>query len=89
LMINWALISLTHIKFRKAMGEQGVVPSFKTFWFPFSNYLCLAFMAMIIVVMLMIPGIRVSVYAIPVWVLVLWGFYRLRLANKAAQTALQ
>lgn len=27
LMINWALISLTHIKFRKAMGEQGVVPS--------------------------------------------------------------
>ena len=32
LMINWALISLTHIKFRKAMGEQGVVPSFKTFW---------------------------------------------------------
>ena len=89
LMINWALISLTHIKFRKAMGEQGVVPSFKTFWFPFSNYLCLAFMAMIIVVMLMIPGIRVSVYAIPVWVLVIWGFYRLRLANKAAQTAMQ
>ena len=89
LMINWALISLTHIKFRKAMGEQGVVPSFKTFWFPFSNYLCLAFMLMIIVVMLMIPGIRVSVFAMPVWVLLIWVFYRMRVAKTAAQAALQ
>ena len=66
-MINWALISLTHIKFRKAMGEQGVTPSFKTFWFPFSNYLCLAFVALILGVMLLIPGINLSVYAIPFW----------------------
>ncbi|WP_339531132.1 amino acid permease [Pseudomonas mucidolens] len=78
LMINWALISLTHIKFRKAMGEQGVVPSFKTFWFPFSNYLCLAFMVMIIGVMLAIPGIRSSVYAMPVWVGIIFVAYWLR-----------
>jgi aromatic amino acid transport protein AroP len=87
LMINWALISLTHIKFRKAMGEQGVVPSFKTFWFPFSNYLCLAFMLMIICVMLAIPGVRASVYAIPVWVGIIYVAYRLRLNNAKAVTA--
>ncbi|OLF55755.1 amino acid permease [Pseudomonas chlororaphis] len=85
LMINWALISLTHLKFRKSMDRQGQVPAFKTFWFPFSNYLCLAFMLVIISVMLMIPGIRVSVYAIPVWAALIWVFYRLRLARSGAR----
>lgn len=89
LMINWALISITHIKFRKAMGEQGVVPSFKTFWFPFSNYLCLAFMLMIISVMLAIPGIRESVYAMPVWVGVIYVAYRLRVSKTKAVAAAQ
>ena len=84
LMINWALISMTHIKFRKAMGEQGVVPSFKTFWFPFSNYLCLAFMLMIISVMLAIPGIRNSVFAMPVWVGVIYIAYRFRVSKSKA-----
>jgi aromatic amino acid transport protein AroP len=83
LMINWALISLTHIKFRKAMGEQGVVPSFKTFWFPFSNYLCLAFMLVIVGVMLAIPDMRPSVYAIPVWLAFMWVCYVLKNKRKA------
>lgn len=88
LMINWALISLTHIKFRKAMGEQGVVPSFKTFWFPFSNYLCLAFMLVIVGVMLAIPDMRPSVYAMPVWVGILFLAYWLRSRkNKALAIA--
>lgn len=88
LMINWALISLTHIKFRKAMGEQGVVPSFKTFWFPFSNYLCLAFMLVIVGVMLAIPDMRPSVYAMPVWVGILFLAYWLRSRkNKALAVA--
>ncbi len=63
------------------MGEQGVTPSFKTFWFPFSNYLCLAFMVMIIGVMLAIPGIRESVYAMPVWVGIIYIAYRFRIRN--------
>jgi aromatic amino acid transport protein AroP len=39
--------------------------------------------------MWMIPGIRASVYAIPVWVLVIWGLYRVSQARKAAQPALR
>jgi aromatic amino acid transport protein AroP len=89
LMINWALISITHIKFRKAMGQQGVEPSFKTFWFPFSNYLCLAFMLMIVSVMLAIPGIRESVFAMPVWVGVIYVAYRLRMSKAKAVAAAQ
>ncbi|MCY1286299.1 Aromatic amino acid transport protein AroP [compost metagenome] len=68
LVINWAMISLAHLKFRKAKQAEGVVPTFRSLWYPFSNYLCLAFVVFILGTMLMIPGIDVSVYAIPVWI---------------------
>jgi len=83
LVINWAMISLAHLKFRKAMQQRGVEPSFKAFWYPLSNYLCLAFVAAILVIMLWIPGIRMSVYAIPFWVLLLWVVFRVRQVRAA------
>ncbi|MDG9782910.1 amino acid permease [Metapseudomonas otitidis] len=67
LVINWAMISLSHLMFRKSLQRQGIEPFFKSLWYPFSNYLCLAFVALILGVMLLIPGINVSVYAIPFW----------------------
>ncbi|WP_165675204.1 amino acid permease [Metapseudomonas otitidis] len=67
LVINWAMISLSHLMFRKSLQRQGIEPFFKSLWYPFSNYLCLAFVMLILGVMLMIPGISVSVYAIPFW----------------------
>ncbi|KAB0549004.1 amino acid permease [Pseudomonas argentinensis] len=82
LVINWAMISLAHIRFRKAMQAKGVEPSFKAFWFPFANYLCLAFVLFILGVMLFIPGIRISVFAIPFWLLFIWGCYQLRLRRQ-------
>ncbi|MDQ7984697.1 amino acid permease [Pseudomonas sp. G34] len=83
LVINWAMISLAHIKFRKAMQAKGVEPSFKAFWFPFANYLCLAFVLFILGVMLFIPGIRLSVFAIPFWLLFIWGCYQIRQRRQA------
>nr|WP_312972571.1 amino acid permease [Pseudomonas sp.] len=83
LVINWAMISLAHIRFRKAMQAKGVEPSFKAFWFPFANYLCLAFVLFILGVMLFIPGIRISVFAIPFWLLFIWGCYKIRLRRQA------
>lgn len=89
LVINWAMISLAHLKFRKAMMAKGVQPSFKAFWFPFANYMCLAFVLFILGVMLMIPGIQVSVYAIPVWLAFIWVCYRAKLAIGARSLASQ
>ncbi|MBD9654743.1 amino acid permease [Pseudomonas sp. PDM12] len=83
LVINWAMISLAHIRFRKAMQAKGVEPSFKAFWFPFANYLCLAFVLFILGVMLFIPGIRISVFAIPFWLLFIWCCYQIRLRRQA------
>ncbi|TQI80985.1 aromatic amino acid:proton symporter (AAT family) [Serratia fonticola] len=75
LVINWVMICLAHLKFRAAKNRQGVITSFRALWYPFGNYLCLAFLAMILVIMYFSPGIRISVLLIPVWILLLWiGF---------------
>jgi aromatic amino acid transport protein AroP len=84
LVINWAMISYSHLKFRQHMLRTRQTPLFKALWYPFGNYLCLAFVVMILGIMLMIPGIQVSVYAIPVWLLVMWVFYLLKRNNQGA-----
>ncbi|CNE69609.1 amino acid permease [Yersinia nurmii] len=78
LVINWAMISLAHLKFRAAKDRQGIEPKFKAFWYPFSNYLCLTFLAGILVIMYLTPGIQISVLLIPVWVIVLAVGYMLK-----------
>ena len=87
LLINWAMISLAHLKFRKAMTLQGVIPGFKAFWYPFSNYLCLAFVGLILAILLAMPGLRVSVIAMPFWVLFIFICYRIRLMRAVGQPA--
>jgi aromatic amino acid transport protein AroP len=71
LVINWAMISLAHLKFRKAKDRQGVQTRFKAILYPAGNWLCLAFMGAILVIMLMTPGMAISVWLIPVWLIVL------------------
>ncbi len=84
LVINWALISLTHLKFRAHQRRIGARSSFRALWSPFANYLCLGFMVFILAIMLLTPGIRISVYAIPVWLLVMLACYRLKRGARMA-----
>jgi len=78
LVINWAMISLAHLKFRASKEREGVQTRFKALLFPFGNYLCLAFMAGILVIMYLTPGIQISVLLIPVWLAVLGIGYRFK-----------
>lgn len=78
LIINWAMISITHLKFRQAMTKRGVMPRYRSWAAPLTNYLCLAFMAGILMVMWITPDTRISVALIPVWLLVLCLFHVLR-----------
>ena len=87
LVINWAMISLSHLKFRKSKQAEGVVPKFKAFWYPFGNYLCLAFMAGILVIMYLTPGIQISVLLIPVWIIVLAIGYQFKQKRQARVAA--
>lgn len=75
LVINWIMICVAHLRFRRAMDQCGVVTHFKAIFYPYGNYLCLLFLTAILVIMLMTPGIRISVLLIPVWVGLIWlGF---------------
>jgi aromatic amino acid transport protein AroP len=78
LVINWGIISITHLKFRTAKRREGQVTFFQSWGYPVTNYLCLAFLAGILVIMYMTPGIRISVVLIPVWLAVLALAYRFK-----------
>ncbi|MDF7681703.1 aromatic amino acid transporter AroP [Enterobacteriaceae bacterium ESL0689] len=67
LVINWAMISLAHIKFRCAKQQQGITTRFPSLFYPLSNWICLLAMGAILIIMLMTPGMAISVYLIPVW----------------------
>lgn len=71
LVINWAMISLAHIKFRRAKDQQGVKTRFPALFYPLGNWICLLFMVGILVIMAITPGMAISVWLIPVWVLIL------------------
>lgn len=78
LIINWAMISITHLRFRQAMRTRGITPRYPSRAAPLTNYLCLAFMAGILVVMWLTPDTRISVSLIPAWLLLLWLAHALR-----------
>ncbi|MDF7630907.1 aromatic amino acid transporter AroP [Erwiniaceae bacterium L1_55_4] len=78
LVINWAMISLAHMKFRKKKDQQGVTTRFKAVLYPFGNWLCLAFMAAVLVIMAMTPGMAISVWLIPVWIIILAVGYTIK-----------
>ena len=83
LVINWGIISITHLKFRKAKAAAGQTTFYKSLGYPLTNYLCLAFLGFILVVMWMTKDIRISVELIPVWLVVLWVVYKLTKGRRA------
>ncbi len=75
-VISWGLIVLTHLKFREHCKASGVVPKFKSLFYPFAEYLCLAFLAGILIIMAMMDEMRPAVIVMPIWILAIWIFYR-------------
>ncbi len=77
LIINWVMISLTHLFFRKAKrAAGGTKTKFPALWYPVSNYICLVFLIGILVVM-WVTGMDLSVKLIPVWLLLLYISYKM------------
>ena len=75
-VISWGMIVLTHLKFRKHCEAEGIEPKFKSLFYPLADYLCLAFLAGILIIMAMMDEMRISVIVMPIWVLAIWFFYR-------------
>ena len=76
LVITWTIIIGVHLSYRKRHDAKGTVRSFPAPLSPLSNYLCLFALGVLLVVMLITPSIRPSVFAIPVWIAVVYGLFR-------------
>lgn len=75
-VISWSMIILTHLKFREHCKSAGINPKFKALLYPFANYLCLAFLAGILIIMAIMDDMRPAVIVMPIWILIIWLFYR-------------
>ena len=75
LVLNWAMITLTHLKFKMAMKRDNLKTSFPALWSPFGNYLVLAFIAVVLYIMCQ-QGFKESVMMIPLWILLMFILYK-------------
>ncbi|ESK40524.1 hypothetical protein P256_00977 [Acinetobacter nectaris CIP 110549] len=75
LVLNWAVISLIHLKFRKAMKSSHTKTDFPALFSPLSNYLALGFIALILFIM-WTQGFKESVLMIPIWIVLMFLFFK-------------
>lgn len=68
IVINWVVISYTHLKFKTSMNRMQTRTDLPSVAYPFTNYLCIAFMGGILLIMSNIPEMRIAVVMIPVWI---------------------
>ena len=78
-IINWTMIIITQLKFRKSKSAEEVNKlQFKMPFYPISSYIALAFMAMIVVLMAIMPDYRIAVVIGPIWILVLYVAFKFK-----------
>lgn len=82
LVLNWALISFTHLKFRRAKKLEGTKVKFPSFFSPVSNYIVLVFISMILYIM-WVQNFKESVILIPIWIIVMFGLFKMLSWNKS------
>ncbi|MDR3228448.1 MAG: amino acid permease [Puniceicoccales bacterium] len=81
LVLNWALISLTHLRFRTALRATGATAQFPAPWSPWANWVCVAFNAWVLFVLVVWAGKWKSALALVVWLALLiaaWAWRRQR-----------
>ncbi|PJY99106.1 MULTISPECIES: amino acid permease [Bacillus] len=77
----WGITVICHMKYRKTRPELAKTNKFKLPLYPFANYLILAFLAFIIVVLALAQDTRISLFVTPVWFILLIVIYKVRKAK--------
>lgn len=70
-LISWTSIVISHWKFRQLQAAAGQAPSFHAPLFPIANIVCVAFFALVYVLMAILPDYRMGAIALPLWILAL------------------
>lgn len=81
LVINWGMITLTHLIFRKKNKDEEL--SFKSIWYPYTNYICLIFMITILWILLYLWQ-WISVILMPIWIIILIILYYIKERKKSS-----
>ncbi|MEH7097667.1 amino acid permease [Neobacillus vireti] len=77
----WGITVISHLKYRKTRPDLARVNQFKLPLYPFSNYLILAFLAFVLVVLALAEDTRIALFVTPVWFILLIGIYKIRSMN--------
>ncbi|MGL4208537.1 MAG: amino acid permease [Candidatus Adiutrix sp.] len=83
LLINWGMISLAHLYFRRQKNLENHKTVFPSPWFPISNYLCLAWVVFVMGAMYFALGMHKAVLAVPIWVVLVYIGYILTQGKRA------
>lgn len=75
LVLNWAMISLTHLKFKQAMKKENISTSFPALWTPMGNIIVLAFIVVVLFIM-WTQGFKESVLMIPIWIVIMLFLFK-------------
>ncbi|WP_264530163.1 amino acid permease [Flavobacterium sp. N502540] len=81
LIINWGMISYTHLRFRRTKEQESTKTMFPSIFYPVSNYICLVFLLGILTIMWM-TDMKLSVELIPIWLGILFIFYKVYKTKK-------
>lgn len=76
IVITWIIIVITHLKFRQYCERTGHTTRFHALFYPYGNYLCLAFLAAIIILMATMDSMRPAVISMPIWLCAIRVFYK-------------
>lgn len=74
----WGITVICHLKYRKTRPDLAKANTFKMPLYPFANYLILAFLSFILVVLALAEDTRVALFITPVWFILLVAIYKLR-----------
>ncbi|MDF2505982.1 amino acid permease [Clostridium sp.] len=74
----WAIIVVCHLKYRKANPELAAKSKFKMPFYPIANYVILAFIAFVLVVLALNKETRVALFVTPVWFIMLWVICKIK-----------
>jgi amino acid transporter, AAT family len=80
---TWGIILVSHRNYRRAVSAGRAAPApFRMPGAPFANWIVLAFLALVALLLWPDPDTRVALYVAPVWFTLLWVGY-LRLSGRA------
>jgi Gamma-aminobutyrate permease and related permeases len=73
----WGIIVVCHLRYRKTNPELAAKSKFKMPLYPMANYIILAFIAFVLVVLALNKETRIALFVTPVWFIMLGVIYKI------------